>query len=244
MTQPGTTTAPVLKPGVLSSRAQPVLPGHDLLLRPWQEADAEQVARAYEDPAIHRWHARSLSIDQARSWVKFERDRWAQERGASWAVTVRGDLAGRVALGGLDLHEACAEISYWVLPQHRGQGVAVRAVSTLVDWAFGDLALHRVELQHSTLNKASCRVALAAGFCAEGTLRAKALHLDGWHDMHVHALIAGDVRPAVRAGDTSAPAEVDGHVPTTAATVMKSPTTSTAAPSIRIARTELMKLPE
>lgn len=41
-----------------------------------------------------------------------------------------------------------------------------------------------------TANAASCRVALKAGFAAEGTRRSAALHADGWHDMHLHARIA------------------------------------------------------
>ncbi len=50
-----------------------------------------------------------------------------------------------------------------------------------------------MELDHSTLNHASCRVATKVGFVVEGTKRAQALHLDGWHDMHAHALLVDDV---------------------------------------------------
>jgi RimJ/RimL family protein N-acetyltransferase len=37
--------------------------------------------------------------------------------------------------------------------------------------------------------QASCRAAEKAGYPAEGTRRSAALHPDGWHDMHVHALV-------------------------------------------------------
>ena len=50
----------------------------------------------------------------------------------------------------------------------------------------------RLEVWHSTRNAASCRVAEKAGFVAEGVKRHAVLHVDGWHDMHVHARIAGD----------------------------------------------------
>lgn len=56
-------------------------------------------------------------------------------------------------------------------------------------WAF-DRGLHRVHLEHSVGNPASCRVAERAGFTLEGTQRSAALHLDGWHDMHLHARVA------------------------------------------------------
>ncbi|HVB43153.1 MAG TPA: GNAT family protein [Streptosporangiaceae bacterium] len=50
---------------------------------------------------------------------------------------------------------------------------------------------------HSTMNPASCRVAGNAGFAYEGTKRREALHRDGWHDMHLHARLADDARPAI-----------------------------------------------
>jgi RimJ/RimL family protein N-acetyltransferase len=35
-------------------------------------------------------------------------------------------------------------------------------------------------------------VAAKAGFDLEGTLRSAMRHPDGWHDMHLHARLAGD----------------------------------------------------
>ena len=49
--------------------------------------------------------------------------------------------------------------------------------------------MHRIDVEHSTRNSASCRVAAKAGFVPEGTKMSAALHVDGWHDMHLHARI-------------------------------------------------------
>lgn len=82
-------------------------------------------------------------------------------------------------------------VGYWVVPAARGSGVASRALGLVSRWALSDLGLHRLELEHSTLNEPSCRVAAKAGYVLEGTKRSQALHDDGWHDMHLHALING-----------------------------------------------------
>jgi len=58
-------------------------------------------------------------------------------------------------------------------------------------WGFA-LGLHRIELEHSVANDASCRVALKAGYALESTKRSQALHADGWHDIHLHVRIATD----------------------------------------------------
>jgi RimJ/RimL family protein N-acetyltransferase len=195
VTQPGSTPAPVLSPGCLSTLEQPRLLAGKLTLRPWQLSDAVGLVRAYADPEIHRWHARSLTLVEAESWIDHELNRWQQERGGGWAITRDDVLVGRIGIGVVSLDEACAGISYWVLPEARGCGVASRAVGAVADWAFDAVGFHRLELDHSTQNPASCRVAMKAGFSLEGTLRRRALHLDGWHDMHRHGLLADDARP-------------------------------------------------
>ena len=195
MTQPGSSPEPVLRPGQLSAHGQPELPADGLLLRPWRRADAPALVRAYADPDIHRWHCRSLTPAEAESWIAFEAERWERERGGSWAVTRGGSVLGRAGVGSVSLAEARAAVTYWVLPEARGQGTATRALGALADWAFDVAGFHRLELEHATANVASCRVAMRAGFAVEGTKRAHALHLDGWHDMHAHALLADDPRP-------------------------------------------------
>ena len=67
--------------------------------------------------------------------------------------------------------------------------MATGAVPALSDWALNDLGLHRLQLMHSVDNLPSCRVAHAAGFEVEGPRRSSMRHLDGWHDMHIHARI-------------------------------------------------------
>ena len=74
----------------------------------------------------------------------------------------------------------------------RRAGVASRAVDALTQWAFDDVGFHRLELTHSVHNLPSCRVAIKTGFDFEGVKRRAGLHLDGWHDMHLHARINDD----------------------------------------------------
>jgi ribosomal-protein-alanine N-acetyltransferase len=65
-----------------------------------------------------------MSLAQAGSWIDHELDRWGQERGGSWAISRDGSLLGRVGIGGVSLDEARAGVTYWVLPEARGRGVA------------------------------------------------------------------------------------------------------------------------
>ena len=183
---------PVIAAGALGGRPQPTIETDGLLLRPWRAEEAAVLARAYSDPEIRRWHVRTMDEPEALARIAAGRESWRAERSAEWAVLEGAVPVGRVILKDLDLRDGCAEVGYWVLPEARGRGVATRALQALSETLFDDLGFRRLELEHSIANPASCRVAEKAGFAAEGVRRAAVLHEDGWHDMHVHARLAGE----------------------------------------------------
>jgi [ribosomal protein S5]-alanine N-acetyltransferase len=183
---------PAVPAGRLSGRDQPRLTAGELVLRPWEPRDADQLVEAYGDPAIQRWHVRSMDEAEARAWVGAKTAQWAAETAVDWAVVERDRVVGRVGFRDLDLAQGRGEAAFWVLPSARGRGVAVRALRAATAWMFGDAGFHRLELKHSTLNDASCRVAQRAGYGLEGTQRGQGLHADGWHDMHLHARLRTD----------------------------------------------------
>lgn len=168
---------------------QPVLTAGDLLLRPWEPSDAPDVQAAYEDPDVQRWHVFRLDDAEAADYATRWRHLWETGVQLGWAVVRDGRLVGRATLTHLDLADGQAEVTYWTVPAARRTGVAAGAVGALTTWAFS-LGFHRLELSHSTRNEASCRVALSSGYLLEGTRQRSALHLDGWHDMHLHARLA------------------------------------------------------
>jgi len=180
---------PALPAGTFSAIDQPQLDS----LRPWRDTDVPVVIEAFNEPQIQHWHA--LRIDdeaEARGWIAQWHRRWAAEDAASWAVTGPADEAvGQVGLRGIDLTAATAQLSYWVLPRRRGQGVAPAAVAELEHWCFA-LGLHRLVIEHSTRNTHSCRVAEKAGYSLEGVLRSRWLQADGRHDVHLHAKTRAD----------------------------------------------------
>jgi RimJ/RimL family protein N-acetyltransferase len=185
--------APVLAPGSLNSRRQPVLcVDNRFVLRPWTQGDVPALAAAYANPDIQHWNLNSFDEAEAEHLIVKWNDSWRSETGASWAIAGSSDdcAVGQVGLRVIDLVGGEAEVWYWVAPQARGVGAASLATGTLSEWLLEDLGLHRLELGHSIHNPASCRVATKAGYAPEGTMKSALLHSDGWHDMHWHARIS------------------------------------------------------
>jgi [ribosomal protein S5]-alanine N-acetyltransferase len=186
---------PVLTAGTLLDIGQPVLAaGAAAVLRPFAEADAPSVLRAYSDPAIRHWNVREMASEaEAAAWIREWAPRWQNETDACWAVVGRDDeVMGRLAVRDIDLVGGQGQCTYWMLPGARGRGLATAAVQAVCRWAFGDIGFHRLSLIHSVANPASCRVAMKAGFALEGTFRRYQLLDDGWHDVHTHARLQTD----------------------------------------------------
>jgi [ribosomal protein S5]-alanine N-acetyltransferase len=189
--------APAMPSGLFAGSDHPeIAVGPDGVLRPWKLDDAAAVMEAFADPEIQHWHVRRVdSVGEAAEWIVARQRGWSDETELSWAVAEKqtGALLGRMTLGGVKLHDGSAGLAYWMVPAARGRGLCTHAAKALCRWAFGDAGFHRIGLEHSTANQASCRVAVKAGFLPEGVRRGSGLHADGWHDMHVHARLATDV---------------------------------------------------
>ena len=185
--------ADVVEPGRLSTSEQPVLRiDGDLQLRPFRHDDVAAVVAAFATPDIQYFHFRRLDEEEAVQWIDERAAGWRSEQSATWAIADQrtGDVLGRVTVY-LRLAEGHGEVSYWVLPAARQRGVATRACVAATRWAH-TLGLHRIELQHSSTNDASARVAERAGFRREGVRRQASLLVDGWHDMVLHSHLATD----------------------------------------------------
>ena len=106
-----------------------------------------------------------------------------------FAGSLRLRLSGPPGVGG---------VGYVVHPAFRGRGYTTRALRLLAGWALGDGGFARLELGAKIDNTASQRAALAAGFTAEGVMRARLRAADGSYvDEMRFALLGPAAGPAV-----------------------------------------------
>jgi RimJ/RimL family protein N-acetyltransferase len=93
----------------------------------------------------------------------------------SWEFAI-ADSASDAFLGTIMLHSCDwsnkrAEVGAWVAEQARDQGAGSAALALLLDWAFGDLALERLEMTALPENENVPHIAEKFGFTYEGTMR-------------------------------------------------------------------------
>ncbi|MEO7981535.1 MAG: GNAT family N-acetyltransferase [Sporichthyaceae bacterium] len=169
----------------------PDLQGAGVRLRPWLDADAPTYRCGMTDPESARWSgaAQPFTHDDARRTLARFRRRAAAGLSVVWAIEVDGIVTGSLGVRSINRVDQHASVAYWVLPEHRGHGIAPRALRLATTYAVDVLGLHRVQLQHAVANTASCRVAEKADFALESTQRGSCLLAEGFVDEHQHVRV-------------------------------------------------------
>jgi RimJ/RimL family protein N-acetyltransferase len=157
-------------------------------LRPFRDADVDDLAAGYEEPNAHGY-----TRDDAAHWISHGAPSVWAVGGAAYAIA---DAATDRLLGGVSLNRIVpersqGEIGYWVARWARRRGVATAAARALSAWAF-ERGFGRLELLTDLANAPSQRVALAAGYQREGVRRSGGQGITGRYDLVVWSRLASD----------------------------------------------------
>ena len=108
-----------------------------------------------------------------------------------WSAEHDGRCVGSARLMvDADQHRAEYSVGLFV-PTLRGRGLGREITRLVLDWAFGPLGAHRVELEVLADNDQAIRCYEACGFRHEGVRRETELYPDGWKDfLHMGILQA------------------------------------------------------
>lgn len=166
-----------------------------IVLRPWNSHDASALSEASRSTPdlLTQLGGADLST-QAAAEAFIEQSLRFDEHVKNWAVVVDGVAIGNVGASAIEFRHQTAWMYYWLAAAARGRGYATGALIAVADWAFEN-GLYRLELGHRVNNPASCRVATAAGFRAEGTEREKLRYGNVRYDVETHARLAIDPPP-------------------------------------------------
>lgn len=151
---------------------QPTLSDGEVVLRPWTFDDVD-VSRLQRDQEVSHgfgFPAVNALAENARQAIEQRHRAYADSRRVvSFVVRHQAQVAGTVEVR--QSGDGSGELSWVVFPDHRGQGVATRAVQLLIRYAFDGLGLHRVAAHAEPNDRASLRIASRTGLRREGLVR-------------------------------------------------------------------------
>jgi RimJ/RimL family protein N-acetyltransferase len=162
------------------------LRGPRVTLRPLDERDVADLFRSVQDPELRRL------TGTHRVFTEVDIDTWCRSRADApgrydWAIEVDGAWVGECALMDIDPDNEWA--SFRIAVERPGEGLGTEATGLVVDFAFGELGLHRVELEVFDFNVRAQKSYAKSGFTVEGVKR-DALLWDGErHDVIMMAAL-------------------------------------------------------
>ncbi len=153
----------------------PTLAAARLRLRPLTATDVPALYRVFSDARVMRYWSSPPLADEAAARELYEdiAKLGREEVLYQWGIALATDdaVVGTTTLFRFDRPHRRAEIGFALRSDHWRLGLAREAVARLLEYAFGELDLHRVEADVDPRNAASLALCEKLGFRREGLLR-------------------------------------------------------------------------
>ena len=173
-----------------------------LLLRKIRLRDAADIFAYASDPQVARyvlWEPHR-DLRETRAHIRAMRRQYRQGLPSSWGIELKAEkkVIGSIGYMWVSSENRSAEIGYSLARSFWNQGLMTEALRRVLESAFTDLNLHRVEAQHDLRNPASGRVMEKCGMRREGILRSRIFNKGEYVDTALWAVLQTDLFPPGR----------------------------------------------
>ncbi|MBI3006067.1 MAG: GNAT family N-acetyltransferase [Ignavibacteriales bacterium] len=154
----------------------------DTQIRVLQMHDAEQLFAATEQNREHLrawlpWVDSNQTLLDTKRFIHTIVEQFKANEGFQCGIWHKESFAGVVGFHKIDWMNKNVEIGYWLGKDFEGKGLMTKSCKVLVDYAFHESKLKRVQIRCATGNTKSCRIPERLGFRKEGiALRAEYLY--------------------------------------------------------------------
>lgn len=171
------------------------LESEGVILRPYARDDSKQLQRIADNPNVSRFltdiFPSPYTMKDAEEWIALT---LTETRRCNFAVEWQGELVGGIGLIPMtDVHSGTANLGYWLGEPYWGRGLAARAVSALLPYAFDELLFIRLQALVYSGNPASMRVLEKNGFVREGVMRKHVRKRGVIHDAALYAKLRNEM---------------------------------------------------
>lgn len=164
-----------------------------LRLRELRVEDSSDMHEIFSDPQTMKYWSDepAKDIDGARKMVQADVDWAAKGEALVWAITNPSTekVLGKCVLFQFSHQNQRAEFGYVLNRNYWGKGYMTETLTTIINFAFNELGLHRLEADIDTENQASLRLVEKLGFIREGLFRDRWRVYGEWQDSVMLALL-------------------------------------------------------
>ena len=138
------------------------------------------------------WVDAVTCVDHSREFIRQGLVQFGKGLGFHAGIWHQKQLSGVIGFHPIDNLNRCVSLGYWLKKSAQGKGLATRACRAMVEHAFRDLGLRRIEIRCAVENRRSRAVPERLGFRHEKTLRGAENLYGEFVDHAVYAMLAQD----------------------------------------------------
>jgi len=116
------------------------------------------------------WPTHCHSEQDFRLFAQRMLHEYADGKSMTCAIFYQDTLVGNCSFNRINHDTSCVEIGYWLSQPYQGKGIMTRVVKSLIDIAFNELEMEKVQLSAAVDNQPSREVALRVGMVLEGII--------------------------------------------------------------------------
>lgn len=170
----------------------PVLETSRLSLRPVLPGDQDFIFKGLSHPEVIPFYGVSYTtFEETASQMEFYERVWRERTGAYWLTEDRITQVkmGVCGFSGYHAVHLKAEIGAWLLPEFWQKGIMTEALRSVINFAFQNWILNRLEAVVEVGNIASSSLVKKLGFTYEGTLRESEIKNGQPIDLEIYRLL-------------------------------------------------------
>ncbi|HGF4937291.1 TPA: GNAT family N-acetyltransferase [Vibrio parahaemolyticus] len=124
------------------------------------------------------WSAHAQNEEFFLGFIKRSLHDYADGKSLVCTMIYQNELVGNISFNAIDHDLQKVEIGYWLSSDFQGKGIVSKSLSRLIEFAFIELDMKKVQISAAVENKASRRVCERLGFTLEGIVT-RAENLNG-----------------------------------------------------------------
>ncbi|QDQ01963.1 GNAT family N-acetyltransferase [Lysinibacillus fusiformis] len=167
-----------------------------LLLRKMKKSDAHHLFKIWSDPDVTKFMNISnfTHEGQAHEMIDLLEELALNHQAIRFTIIelASNEIVGSCGFNSFDFENARAEIGYDIAKAYWGNGYAPEGIMALINYAFTNLALNRIEAKVEPENVNSIKVLEKLNFTFEGTLRQYEKSNDVFQDINSYSLLRCD----------------------------------------------------
>lgn len=140
------------------------------------------------------WLGEVETLEKTHHFINGKLCRFSDSNGFTAGFFDDEKLIGVIALEYIDRPNLATEIGYWLDKKAEGRGLVIAACRKLIDHAFADLKLERVQIRCAVENIRSRAVPEKLGFSQEGILRQCERLPDRTVDLVIYGILRNEWR--------------------------------------------------